>query len=198
VFVFIDFLYKKHRFWFYVYAFITVYTAIFFFFLPFPFHWRWIMWLTWSFIGLYAIYFKHFEEDESARTISYMLFATIFVMLVSVNTLLREQLMIYPTKYPPNILILAYGIMWIGIFDFLYQHKVFDYLRLVRPLAFLSQNSYSLFFIHYWIIYVMNTGFSAHKILPWWGYWIVLFAITILAQMLVNKAFGVFLKRSNK
>ncbi len=186
-FVLIEFLFKKHRFWFYGYVFVTIYTAIFFFFLPFPYHWRWIMWLTWSFMGLYAMYFKHYENDENPRTVSYMLFATIFVVLICVNVLLREDLYIYPHKYPPDILILAYGIMWIGIFDFLYQHRVFEYLQLVRPLEFLSKNSYSLFFIHYWIIYVMNTAFSAHRVLPWWAYWIVLFAVTIPVQIGVNK-----------
>lgn len=191
LFVIIHFLQQKHRFWFRAFIFLVVYTAIFLFFLPFPYHWRTIMWLTWSFMAFYAMYYKAFEDDENEnyRTVSYMLFATIFVMIVCIEALLHERLTIYPNKYPPNILILSYGIIWIGIFDFLHRQGIFTELRLIRPLSFLSKYSYSLFFIHYLVIYIMNGAFNLHRILPWWGYPLVLFPVSIGIQLGINKIY---------
>jgi peptidoglycan/LPS O-acetylase OafA/YrhL len=187
VFPAIHFFRSRSRFWFYATVFVIVYSAIFFFFLPFPYHWRYIMWLTWSFMAVYAIFFIKNEDNTHARDTSYMVAAAVFIMIVCIQALYKETLKIYPNKYPPNIILLSYGVVWIGVFDFLHRHGFFERLGLVRPLSFMSRYSYSLFFIHYLIIYIMNTGFQLHKVLPWWGYWLTLFPLSIGVQIVLNK-----------
>lgn len=195
VFPVIHFFHSKHRFWYYAAIVFVVYSSVFFFFLPFPYHWRYVMWLTWSFMAIYAIFFIKNEDNPHTRDTSYMIAAAVFVMIVCIQALYKETLKIYPNKYPPNIILLSYGVIWVGIFDFLHRHGFFEQLKLVRPLSFLSRYSYPLFFIHYLIIYIMNTGFQLHKILPWWGYWITLFPLSIGAQIVINRVYGALSSR---
>lgn len=196
VFPFIQFLLTKWKFGFATFAFIVIYSSVFFFFLPFPYHWRTIMWLTWSFMALYAIFYirNESEENTSYRDTSYMFFTAIFVAIICVEALYKETLAIYPNKYPPNLVILSYGIVWIGIFEFLFRHGFFHQFKLIKPISFLSQYSYPLFFIHYLWIYILNNALHLHKIVPWWGYFPILFPLSILTQIAINNYISRFKK----
>lgn len=184
MFPFIRFLHERHRFLFYAYILLTVYTSGFLFFVKFPFDWKWIMWLPWSFMGLFAMFFIHFEENEEILNLSFLYFGVLFIMFECMQYVWRGTIAIYPNKYPPNLLIISYGVLWMGIVQQIYKTGFLNALRIVPFLTFLSKYSYQLFFVHFVIIFIMNQ-FHLNVLFPWYIYWIILFAATLLVQKIL-------------
>lgn len=181
VFPFIRFLQNKNKLLFYGYILFVVYTAGFLFFVKFPYDWKWIMWLPWSFMGLYAMFYIHFEQNEEIINLSYLYFTVLFIMMECMQFVWRGTISIYPNKYPPNLLILAYGVVWMGIVQQVHKTGLLHNLRIVPFITFLSRYSYQLFFVHFIIIFIMNQ-FNLNVILPWYIYWVLLFSATIVIQ----------------
>lgn len=188
VFPFIQYLYTRHRKWGFPIA-ITVITlsTIALFLFKWPFHWKWIMWLPWSFMALYAMFYIHHETHVHILRRSYLFFGALFILYLCSQYIVRHTWALHINKYPPNLLILSYGIAWIGILESLERFGLFAAGWLRKFIHFLSVNSYPLFFVHYIVIYVINTAFGLQKILPWYGYLVVLFALSLSAQWGLNR-----------
>jgi peptidoglycan/LPS O-acetylase OafA/YrhL len=184
IFPFIRYIHGRNKLLFYAYILFVVYTAGFLFFAKFPFNWKWIMWLPWSFMGLYAIFYIHFEKNEEVINLSYLYFAVLFIMFECMQYVWRGSIAIYPNKYPPNLLILSYGVIWMGIVQFLHKIGFFHAIHAMRFITFLSKYSYQLFFVHFVIIFIMNQ-FHLNVMWPWYVYWIVLFTSTLILQKLI-------------
>lgn len=180
---------KRNRQAFWFYSVLIIISAVWLFFFPITFSWKWIMWLPWSGMALFSLWYLRFGMNRMVMNGTYLTAAGLFLVFLGIQWVMKQQLTIYPNKYPPNILVLLYGIVWIGIFDLTQRKNIFDRLGLMGVLTFFSKHSYPLFFTHYVVIYTMNTALKLHKTLPWWGYWVVLFATTILTQTLLNKGF---------
>lgn len=191
VFPFIRYLQTRNRLLFYGYILFVVYTAGFLFFVSFPFDWKWIMWLPWSFMGLFAIFYLHFEKNEEILNLSYLYFGVLFIGLECMQYIWKHTISIYPNKYPPNLLILAYGIICMGLVQQLYKFGFFHKLHLVGLLSFLSKYSYNLFFIHFIYIFIMNQ-FHLNVMLHWFVYWAILFTATILTQKILLMSTSAF------
>ncbi|MCX7996990.1 MAG: acyltransferase [Patescibacteria group bacterium] len=187
----LSYLHRHNVFLFRLAAAIIILSAILLYFFPFPYNWKLIMWLPWSAMGLFALWMRHVAHHRNIVRITYILSALLFLVFIGLQWMETGKIMIYPNKYPPNVIVLLYGCVWIGIFDVLHRRKVFERLRLIAPIEFFSKNSYSLFFLHHIVMYAMNNAFGLHKTLPWWGYVVVLFLVTMPAQLMVNQVFSI-------
>jgi hypothetical protein len=184
-----------------VYAFIATAASVALFFVKLPVDWKYVMWIPWSAMAAYAVWFLDREREgvrgQRAIRRSYILGASVFILLLGTQYVLKEiDWKIHTNKYPPNVLFLSYGIMWIGILDVLYRAGVSKYHAGTRFLSYLSIHSYSLYFIHYIAIYLMDTA-GLHHLLPWYAYLPTLFLASILGQWAMDTA-GERLDRSKK
>ena len=145
---------------------------------------RVIMWLPWSLVIYFTIYFvenKHkFKKLFLLTLVSLLIFIGSFYLL----SYLKHDLSQYSNKYPPNIFHLSYGIFFTYILYVISQKNIFKFLWFDRILNFLSINSYSLFFIHNLVIVYLdltNIEFS-----NWVTFFATIFTISCTIQIGLN------------
>jgi peptidoglycan/LPS O-acetylase OafA/YrhL len=188
---FVAYLGKKRRPLFYLYGGLALASSVFLLFYPSPLHFKLIMWLPWSVI----IYFTYYFVKEEKNLFVLFVLAVFFYSL-SWNTLSQtgQSFLQYDNKYPPNLFHLSYGMGMILIFYFLAKKKVFELFGLRQMISFLSVHSYSIFFIHFLILYVMTTYLKTIFLtMSWWEFFNVLFVATLASQYSLNQ-----LRRSYK
>ncbi len=188
---FISYLFEKKRVWFYIYSFLAfASTLLFLKFTPLPYY-RFIMWLPWSIVLIYTYLFERLIKNRKL----YILITAIFFLLYFVIPLLvlkplGRSLFMYDNKYPPNLYHLAYGIFCVNILYLLSQWKLFSNRVVQATIHFFSVYSYSIFFIHILVIYVVTKIF--HFEFNWVTFFLAVTVITVLVQLIMNKV-GYFL-----
>jgi len=178
------FLAHKHKVWFYFFASISFVSSLALMFFSFPFNYRLIMWLPWFLIIVFSFWLVKNEKNNMLQLIVFLFFILIFFSLRHLQVINHHSLIHYYNKYPPNLYHLSYGISFtIGLF-WLAKREVFNFFLLKKMLDFLSINSYSVYFIHYLIIYVL---FVITKIkFNWVTFFLYVLALSIIIQLLIN------------
>jgi peptidoglycan/LPS O-acetylase OafA/YrhL len=175
------FAYQKVKFLFYLLAAAVLTSTVYLLFHPFSINWKYTMWLPWMLIPIFSLYFVKYEK--SLRFIYLSIVALLMIFLLSRLTLnnLNRSLRIFDNKYPPNLYCLSYGLLWTLILYLISKMRMMRIWFLESFIGFFSRYSYSLFFIHYLIIYV------ATKLVNYWNlHWLNFFILILLSSMLLQ------------
>lgn len=182
LFPIISYFFEKQKILFAIYAIISVFVSLFLVFAPIPLNYKFLMWIPWSTVALFSVLFIKFEHKKRFfpffLTVSFVLF--VFLLFVQIN--LNHTLSFVNNKYPPNLYFLSFGIFSISLLFLFAKLKLFKPLN--RGIAFLSVNSYSVYFIHYLVLYLSRIFL---KNLPWYGLFSVVLIFTVLIQIYINK-----------
>lgn len=181
----ISYLFEKKRAWFYIYtasAFLS--SLVFLKYTPLSYY-RYVMWLPWSLILIYTYLFNRLKEKKS---LFWIITAFCFVLFYVLPPLILKpfghSLFMYDNKYPPNLYHLAYGVGCVNILYMLSQWRWFTHYVVQTIINFFSTYSYTIFFIHILVIYVVTVFF--HFNFNWVTFFLAVTGVTILVQLLYN------------
>lgn len=179
--VFVDYSSLKSKFWLYGFASLVLVASIAFIFFTPPISFKIIMWLPWSLILLYTFLAARQENNRHFLTFSIIVSAAIFLILFFIQSqITHHSISQYDNKYPPNLFHLSYGILWISLLWGLAKKGVFKIAILTNLIQFLSKHSYSLYFIHFFILYYLIFYWPALILqLGWFGLFILLMASSV-------------------
>lgn len=182
---FIQFLNAKSKIGLYIYTFIAILSSIIFLkYTPLPFY-RSIMWLPWSLVIVYALYFDRIWNNKKLFVWVTLLFGAIFLITQQYVLLpLHHSFSMYNNKYPPNLYHIAYSLFAVNIIYFLSQKKLFSSSLVQRSIHFFSVNSYPLFFIH--IIVIDGVWKWIHPT-NWILFFLIVTYISVIIQMGLNR-----------
>lgn len=189
---FFSFLRRKNRVVLYVYIIVAVISSVIFLkYTPLPWY-RFIMWLPWSLIVIYTMYFEKIRKNGALFWGLTVLFFIIFLatqqlILVPLGHSLRQ----YDNKYPPNIYHLSYCLGGLNIIYFLSRRGLFVKAR--RYIHFLSRYSYEIFFLHILVIFILTVFF--HFKFNWVTFFITVLGVTSVVQLGINKMSNIFIDK---
>jgi len=182
---FISYLFEKKRVLFYWYSGLAfVSSLVFLKFTPLSYY-RAIMWLPWSLVIIYALLFDRIWKNKWA-----FFWVTVFsgVMWVASRQLvlqpLHHSLFMYDNKYPPNIYHLSYGIFCVNVLYLLSRLKTFSFFWIQKAIHFFSVYSYSIFFIHLLVIFVVTVFY--HFSFTWITFYLSVTLWSVVVQLLLN------------
>lgn len=171
-----DILQRQSKPLFHLYTLFALIASILFIYYRWSYNYRFIMWLPWSIILIYAIYLVRYEEGSIQYKgnrfllISATVAGILFMILRILETGIHHSLQFYDNKYPPNLYIISYGIGTIALLYNIAKRRAFSFPLLQKVLHFFSNKSYSLYFIHYSILYVLS-----FMIKQWHFNWVIFF-----------------------
>lgn len=183
---FISYLFEKKRLWFYMYTFLAFLSSLVFLkYTPLSYY-RFIMWLPWSLILIYTFLFDRLRKQKKLfwliTAISFLLYILLPLLVLKP---LGRSLFMYDNKYPPNLYHLSYGVFCVNILYMLSQWRLFSNFIVQKIIHFFSIYSYSIFFIHILVIYVVTVFFHFH--FTWVTFFLAVTGITVVVQLLFNK-----------
>jgi fucose 4-O-acetylase-like acetyltransferase len=164
-------------------------SLVFLFHTPLPWY-RSIMWLPWSLILGYTLHIDSMWKDKRIFIGVTVLLAVLVIasrQLVLVPA--HHSLRMYDNKYPPNVYHLAYSLLGLNIIYLMSKMGFFK--RLEKCIHFFSINSYSIFFIHILVIYVLTVFMKIH--FTWITFFLAVTGVTVIVQLLIN-AVSAFLR----
>ncbi|MDP4011307.1 MAG: acyltransferase [Candidatus Roizmanbacteria bacterium] len=151
---------------------------------------RLIMWIPWAAFLTYVFWFVRNENKKWFPL--YVVLLSIIGFVVSRYLLLQigHSLVFTENKYPPNLYFLSYGVLSTTLLyyfhRFLTEHNLFAHW-LQKIFNFFSRYSYSLFFIHFLFVYILKEWMDYREIGAW-GFFGVIMGLTVVSQILINKA----------
>ncbi len=167
--------------------FISVISATVLLFIKSPLPYKILMWLPWLTIPMITYYFTRAEKNKSTPFIMTFLSFLIFLGTAKVIALRQTSPIFFNNKYPPNIYFLSYGVAWIGVLLVLFQ-SIKNQKRITDIFNFFSKYSYSLFFIHYLVIYLVSKTIPYTK-LGWPFFFLLVLFSSVIVQLLLNIAY---------
>lgn len=182
---FLQFLYDKWKVGLYLYTFAALASSVIFLkHTPLPFY-RSIMWLPWSLVIVYTLYFDQIWKNKKGFFGITLLFGMLFIVTQQYILLpLHHSFSMYANKYPPNLYHISYSLFAVNILYFLSRKKVFSAGILQDIIQFFSTNSYTLFFIH---IIVIEGVWKWVKPTNWILFFLIVTYLSVLIQMGINK-----------
>lgn len=178
------YLEQKQKLLFYIYSFLAVGSSILLTFYKFPYDYKYIMWLPWSIIVLYAMYFVKHNTHRLFPVFSLLLSAIISLSFLLIEQTMNHSLVLYDNKYPPNIYYLSYGIFVTTLL--FYIGKYGDTL-IHRFIHFLSIYSYPIYFVHFFILVLVSYTVLYKWPFSWYSYFGLVLVLTFLVQIGINK-----------
>lgn len=148
------FMMRKNRMLFYGYFLISLISSVYFIFQPF--NYRAVMWLPWSLYIYFTLFFLEYKNNNKILGLTAVGAAAVFILLRVLESNMGHNLTQYANKYPPTLYHMSFGIFWIILLRWLSQKNYFEFLKFDRLLHFLSVNSYSLYFIHILVMFVLD------------------------------------------
>jgi fucose 4-O-acetylase-like acetyltransferase len=181
----ISYLFEKQRILFYLYTFLAfLSTLLFLQYTPLSYY-RFVMWLPWSLVLIYTYIFNELKEYKKLFLIvTVICFALYYLLPILVLKPLGRSLFMYDNKYPPNLYHLAYGIGCVNVLYMLSKWKLFSNYFVQTIVNFFSTYSYTIFFIHILVIYVVTVFFHFH--FNWVTFFLAVTGITMLTQLAYN------------
>ncbi|NTU74228.1 acyltransferase [Candidatus Roizmanbacteria bacterium] len=159
-------------------------TVVFLFVTP-SFSYKLIMWLPWFFVAFFTMWFLKNEQNIRKLVGVFFLLGSVYFILRFLLGTFGHSLIQFDNKYPPNLYHLSYGLMWV-VGTYLLLKKQLKILDLpAAAFNYLSKHSYSLYFVHYVIIYVF-TVFFHYTNLTWITFFLEILAFTILTQLVID------------
>lgn len=151
---------------------------------------RFVMWLPWSLLIIANYFIVKYEKSLKIILGIFSVSTIVFIALFFVQKFLGHSTVQYYNKYPPNLYHLAFGIsstiiaFWVG------KNNWLSLPLLKQLLSFLSKHSYSIYFIHYSIIFFL-TVFTKIKF-SWVTFFLYVFVLSLLMQVVINKIVYLF------
>lgn len=179
------YLFEKRRPLFYLFSFLSLSASILLLFIKLPYPYRFTMWLPWSLVSIFTLYFVKNEHKPWFYFVTILCMGVLFGGLFLLQTSLGHSLVQYQNKYPPNVYHLSYSIMATTILYVLARKRVFNIPLIHHLLLFLSKNSYSLYFIHIFILFGI-TLYLKHTQFTWVTFFLVIFTLTVITQWILN------------
>lgn len=182
----ISWLYQNKRKLFYLYSCISFIVSLYLVFYQMPLDYRLIMWLPWSLLVVFTLLFM--KHKDSKVSLSLFLFGSlaVFTGLRFIELKIGHTLWQYNNKYPPNLYHLSFGIFWTCFLYMLAKKKVFSIPVIKNLFHFLSVNSYSIYFVHFMVIYFLTLVIKM-KFEAWYQFFLWILILTLGVQYIINK-----------
>ncbi len=174
---------KKRLLW--IFAGIGFVSSIILLFITTEIAFRLVMWLPWSIVLIVSYLIVRYEHIRWFMPISMVSFAAIYFLSRIILIQSGQSIVLTENKYPPNIFYLSYG-----IFLLLITYRGCSYIRslpsiLQKAVNFLSSYSYSIFFIHFLLLYYF-LDFTDYKKMQWWELFGYVLVGTVAIQLAIN------------
>lgn len=184
LFPILHYFHHKRQVAFWITGAISLFSSAAFLYVHPSFSYKWIMWLPWLTMVFFSIIFSRATKSFSLLIfyiiISFLLFFTSREVLTATHSSLR----FFDNKYPPNLYILSYGALSISLL-YIVSNIGKRWETLHKGVRFFSQYSYSIFFIHYLVIYVL-VGFFKHFTFNWVSFFMTVVVISVFLQLALN------------
>lgn len=181
---FTQWAYQKKRALFYSFLSFSFFSSVVFMFYRPDFNYRLIMWLPWSLLIIISLYIYKFENNNKLMLLGFAGSLILFITSRLIQINLNHSLVMYDNKYPPNFYHLSFCSGSIFLIYWVAKIGVFSFYPINKYLSFLSKNSYSLYFIHYCMIYVLSV-FTKIKF-DWINFFVATTITTTVFQWLLN------------
>lgn len=144
---------------------------------------RYIMWLPWSLALAYTIHLDGWWKNRRIFwTVTVLLLAVFILTQQVVLVPLHHSLRMQNNKYPPNLYHLSYSFFAVNVLYFLSKAGVFERVRGI--IRFYSVNSYTIYFIHILVIYVLTVFMKMR--FTWVTFFLAVITLTTLIQLGIN------------
>ncbi len=176
---------RKNKFFFgltVIFVFVSTLVPLFY---SLPISYKLFMWAPWLSISIGSFYVVNFERNRWFTVTVSILSFLLFLAARFFQKAYHHSLLFYHNKYPPNIYYLAYGIFWINLLLLLFR-KFLRHSPVKKIFDFFSYYSYSIFFIHYLVIYVVTKFFDYRK-LNWCSFFLLVLFLSASIQRLINR-----------
>lgn len=184
IFPLIAICFNKYKPLFLIYSILSIVSACFFMFYKSPFPNKDIMWLPWSIIPFFTLFFVHNENKKYILIYTSILSGLIFAISYYVLLINDSNLGMYENKYPPTIYFLSFGILMIALLYLLSKYLIMNKI-ITKILSFFSLYSYSIYFIHYTSLVVLTEWIKPLK-LNWITFSLAVLSITVVIQLGIN------------
>lgn len=174
---------KQYKYLYYGFFLASITSSIYFIFSPL--NYRLVMWLSWSVLIFFTIFFIKNEKNWKKLSLTATVFIIIFFILRIIEIKIGHNLTQFENKYPPTLYHLSYGIFSIIFIFWLSKKNFFSFLNFDRLLHFLSVNSYSLFFIH--ILVMLSLNWLNLKTNHWFTFFLMILSISSAIQLVLNR-----------
>jgi peptidoglycan/LPS O-acetylase OafA/YrhL len=176
-------LFTNYKNLFKLYLLTVLIVSFILFFSKFPYKHLLISWIMWSPLYVYPWMLSKAKSPQQQLLLVGVLSFIMYVLLriFAINT--GKPQTMFSHKYPPDIHMLTYGFFSTSLLYLASIYEVFTKMRLSRILSFYSKHSYSLFFIHYIIIYILNIYTKAKNNLHWTLYFLIVILSSSVFQL---------------
>lgn len=175
---------EKYKFLFYGFFSLSLISSIVLIFFS-PLNYRLDMWLPWTVYIYFTYFFVKKENDKkfigAIALVSILAFGGLYLLELKTNHNLSQ----YSNKYPPTLYHISFGIFSTIILYWLSKMKIFHVFNFHKILHFFSINSYSLFFIHILLIFLL-TWTKAVKSMNVFSFFGVILGASVLLQIVLN------------
>lgn len=147
---------------------------------PLP-YFRYYMFIPWSTIAIYGYFFQKYKDSKKFIVLNVFGGLLLFVFSYWAKSINHTSLFLFNNKYPPNLYYLSYGFVFLNVLYLLFNQLTINNETVNDFLKYISSNSYSLFFIHYLVIYLL-VFFSVPKIIPWPFFFVIVLILSLIVQ----------------
>ncbi len=184
IFPLIVICYKKHKLILITYSIISIASSCFLIFYKSPIPSKDIMWLPWSLIPLFTLFFVLNEHKKNILLCISVLSGLIFAVSYYLLIIAGHNPGMYENKYPPTIYFLSYGTLMISLL-YLLSSFIIKNKSITKLFSFFSLYSYSIYFIHYTSLVILTEWIKPLKF-NWITFSMAVLSITVIIQMGIN------------
>jgi len=164
---------------------VALLTSLFLLFFKLPLSYKLTMWIPWLLVVAVAYYHVQYEKNKNTLPILFLLSTVVFLLSWITLDSIPRNTGFFQNKYPPNLYLLSYGTMWIGVL-FLVYPLISLQKKIVYFFNYFGTYSYTLFFIHYLVIYVLTKG-APYKAFGWLPFFLFVTVLSVIIQVGLNK-----------
>lgn len=169
---------------FYIFLFLSVASSFLLIFFRPLINYREIMWFPWSLIIFFVYYFVKYESSKKFLYSAFFFSTLTFILIRFIEIKINHPLSQYENKYPPNLYHLAFGISAISLFYIIAKTGIFYFKPIKNFLHFFSKHSYSVFFLHYFLIFIFMLSFTFK--FNWLTFFFTIFITTAIIQKTIS------------
>ena len=176
--------YKPILFW--IFTTISCISAIALLFTDSTLYFRLVMWLPWSLVLIVTYLVVRYESKKWFLPAIITTFLSLYIASRAFLLYSGDTLTLTENKYPPNIYYLSYGIFLMLLLYSIYKKYSSKIGFIQKYFDYFSTYSYSLFFIHFLILYYF-LDFTEYEKMQWWGLFGIIIIISVVAQSILNR-----------
>ncbi|MFA9288380.1 MAG: acyltransferase family protein [Weeksellaceae bacterium] len=154
---------------------------------------RMIVWISWPVITIYSLLFAKNEKNTSFLIKSIVTGIGLHLLSLFLLQLQGKSLSFFDNKYPPNMLYMSYGVWSIALTYLVHAKSQLGKTPAQKVFDYFSVNSYSLFFIHFLIVYLLVVTSLMYK----WGF-IPSLGVVFAASLVIQQALTFALDQKKK